>query len=152
MIAEIRANYKCFARIFSAKVTAVIRRYIMKKQNALVVLASLAAGIAAGTVNGLVGAGGGIVIYYAVTMLKRPKSENVARRLVTSLSVCLPMSFVSAVILHKSVDAKEALIIFTLIGAIGGICGAKLSGKLPQAVLRAVFAAILFIGGIKMLM
>lgn len=115
------------------------------------VCAAIIAGALAGFVNGLVGAGGGLVMYYAMSMIKRSRSKNTAKRLADSLAVCLPMSLISAVTLKSDIGSKDITLVFILFGVIGGVLGARFSSRLPDAALRVIFAAILLIGGIKML-
>lgn len=110
----------------------------------------IAIGAAAGCINGLFGAGGGLLLVPLLgSVCKLPQKKAFA----TSLSVTLPLSAVSlsAYALRGSVVWLDALPY-----AVGGIVGGVLAGRFMSRVnvkwLRAALAAFLLYGGVKAVM
>ncbi len=127
-------------------------------------------GMAAGFCNGLLGAAGGVLLVLLLPRLtlpsplaveaegirsRRPFGEGLSRRdlLATSMTVMLPVSAVSGVIywLGGIRPAGETAILLVLPSVVGGLLGARLLGKLPEDVLRRLFALLLVISGVRML-
>ena len=100
-----------------------------------------------GFLNGLFGAGGGILLTYMFLKLSRNTGDAFASVVMT---VAL-MSLVSGWRYYRmgAVDSVmlEGLIIPTV---VGGYAGAWLSGKMNGRILRIVFAVMLVISGINM--
>lgn len=108
-------------------------------------------GAAAGAINGLLGAGGGIILIPLFSKwLKLPKRETFA----TALGVMLPLAAVSAVsYLITGVEVQlSQLWPYLLGGAAGGYIGGRLIKKIPIRLLRLLFAAILIYGGVRSLL
>ena len=108
-----------------------------------------------GFCNGLLGAGGGIVIIYAISYLASTSSIDVDRKdiFANALAVMIPLCMVSAIIYVFNGAFSEAVPWKLLIPAIlGGITGALLLEKVKSKVLMIIFAAIMIYSGISMLM
>ncbi len=107
----------------------------------------IAIGAAAGVVNGLFGAGGGLLL---VPLFMSWCSLPPKTAFATSLAVTLPLSAVSLVVygLRGSLDAAAALP-YLLGGIVGGILGATVMGRLKVKWLRLLLAAFLLYGGVK---
>ncbi len=127
-------------------------------------------GLAAGFCNGLLGAAGGVLIVLLLPHLTLPSSlavaaagriscrpfgDSLSRRdlLAASMAVMLPISAVSGMIywLGGIRPAGETAALLLLPSVLGGLLGARLLGKLPEDVLRRLFALLLVISGVRML-
>ena len=122
------------------------------------------AGLGAGLLNGLLGAAGGILL---VTILPRitppaqlyppalPLGTYHERRdiLAASLAVMLPVSAVSGLFYWLGgIRPSPALLLSLVIpAAAGGLLGAKLLARIPNRLLKKIFAAVVVIAGIRML-
>lgn len=112
------------------------------------VLLGIAGGVS-GFLSGLLGAGGGMVALFALALL-RPEVD--ARdRFAATICAVLPMTLVSAVfyLMRDSMLLSDAAP-YLLPGAIGGLIGALMLGKLPMKWIRIILAAILLISGFSM--
>ena len=107
---------------------------------------SLLYGAAAGFVNGLLGAGGGMLVVPALTMsgLNRKKAHA------NSVAVIMPLSLLSAsmYLLSGSVKLTDAApyIPSCLLGAAAG---SLLLGKFPDKWLKRIFAGFMIWAGIR---
>lgn len=123
------------------------------------------AGAGAGLLNGLLGAAGGILLVYVLPRLTppttlspdgRPIGEICERRdiLATALSVMLPVSAVSWFFywLGGVRSTPSLLPALLLPAAAGGLLGALLLGRLPDRLLRRLFAALVVASGLRMLL
>lgn len=115
------------------------------------VLAALT-GIIGGFLNGFLGAGGGIILLWALKKLNTQNDAAAVRdNFASVVAVVLILSTVSAVTYSHtgSVPVKDLLPI-ALPGVFGGVFGAFLTDKLNTELLKTVFFAILIIAGINM--
>ena len=107
-------------------------------------------GLAAGTLSGLIGIGGGIIIIPALVFIFG-LSQKMAQG--TTLALLIPpIGLLAALTYYKHgfVDVKFAILI--ILGfIIGSVIGAKFAIKLPTEVLTKVFAISIILIGIKML-
>lgn len=107
------------------------------------------AGLCAGVVNGLLGAGGGIVVVFAIAKLLPEIASDKNGAFATALCVMLPTSVLSTIIYssrgHMSLDGFG---IFILPAVIGGAVGGFLLGKLGSSILNRLFAALIVVSGI----
>ena len=121
-------------------------------------------GMGAGLLNGLLGAAGGILLVAVLPHLTPPVRLYPPtvqlglyheRRdiLATALTVMLPVSGVSGIFywLNGIRPSPTLLLLLILPAAAGGLLGAKLLGRLPDRVLKKLFAALVVISGIRML-
>ncbi len=120
----------------------------------LVILGSLAAGV----INGLLGAGGGIILIFvlaaALGNLYEKEDEVYKRRdlMAISLSVMMPISTVSAIRygINGMLDFEfiQKLIIPTV---AGGIVGGFLLDKLKESFIMKLFAFLVIYSGLAMI-
>ncbi|MBN2535211.1 MAG: sulfite exporter TauE/SafE family protein [Spirochaetales bacterium] len=107
-------------------------------------------GLFAGTMSGIVGIGGGVIVVPALLILFK-FSQHQAQG--TTLALLIPpIGFLAAYTYFKSgfVDIKAAL--FICIGfVIGGLIGAKIAVNLPNNMLQKIFGCIIILIGIYML-
>lgn len=121
-------------------------------------------GVGAGLLNGLLGAAGGILLVALLPRLAPPAplyppavplGEFHERRdiLATALAVMLPVSGVSGVFywLNGIRPSPTLLTALILPAILGGLLGAKLLGRLPDRVLKKLFAALVVVSGVRML-
>lgn len=105
-------------------------------------------GLCSGILNGLFGAGGGIV---SVECLKLSKIET-KKAHATSVSIVLPLSLLSA-FLYLNADAfqiKDALL-FIPGGIVGAIIGAFVLSKVKAKWIRKLFGVVLIYSAVRML-
>ena len=116
----------------------------MKKENKILIIAGFLAGI----LNGLFGAGGGIV---AVEALKKNGLDQKEAQS-TSIAVILPLCILSAIIysLNAMPDFKTILILI-LPGLIGAFFGTFLMKKMSCRLLKKVFCLFLIYAGVRMI-
>lgn len=123
-----------------------------------------AAGFAAGILNGLLGAAGGILLVAVLPYLPPIASDASSRMfdslsdrrdvLATVLCVMLPTSAVSfALYLFRGIrPPTSTLLNLILPAALGGLLGAFLLDKIPRAALKRIFALVVVISGLRMLL
>ena len=112
-------------------------------------------GLAAGVLSGLVGVGGGIILVPALVYFLG-YSQHQAQG--TSLGVLMfPVTILAFIAYYRDslitgspIEIKVILIIAAGF-VIGGLLGGALAVRIDQAILRKIFAIILFYTGIKML-
>lgn len=111
-------------------------------------LCGAAAGLAAGILNGLLGAGGGTVV---VPLLEKTGLEP-AKAHATSIAVIVPLCLVSAAAyLHGgSLTVKDALP-YIPAGLIGSLAGAKLLPHIPSRMLRRIFGLFMLYASFRLL-
>ncbi len=106
-------------------------------------------GVTAGFLNGLFGAGGGLV---AVPLLK---SSGLDRKTAhaNSVAVIAPLSVLSAslYILNGSVTVADA-VPYIPSGVVGAVTGALLLRKIPSGTLRRIFGIFILIAGVRLLL
>ena len=107
----------------------------------------IAAGAAAGFLNGLLGALGGIVLVFALS--KRIQEPDVL--FATSVAVMAPVTALAALNYFASGDAPPYPLLL-IPAAAGGALGAALSGKIKGDGLTYIFAVLTAVAGINMLL
>lgn len=118
----------------------------MRKKN----LKPFFAGLMTGLCNGLLGAGGGMI---AVVALERLCGLPTKEAHATAISVILPLSAVSGAIYLWQGQAPWSLLLWVAPAlTLGGFLGAKLTGRLPDKLLRRLFAALMLVAGGWMLL
>lgn len=106
-------------------------------------------GLAVGLLNGLFGAGGGMV---AVPMLKRaglePKNAHA-----TSIAITMPLSVLSGYLYLQAggLTFSDALP-FIPAGIIGALAGGLLLKKVSDTLLRRLFGALVIIAAVRLLL
>lgn len=111
--------------------------------------------VIAGAVNGLLGAGGGIIMLYVIrAVLSRREGDGDVQKdtFASVVAVMLPVSLISAISYGiKGNVSMDEMQILTLPAIVGGIIGAVLTDRLPVRVVRIVFAVLVIISGVRMI-
>jgi uncharacterized protein len=115
---------------------------------ALLLLALLAVGALAGTLAGLLGVGGGMLLVpFLVLAVGMSQHEAEA----TSLLVILPTAVAASWALQRrDVGDLPVALGLGVVGAAGAVAGALLALSLPADVLRLLFAVLLGLIGLKL--
>lgn len=105
-------------------------------------------GLLTGTVNGLLGIGGGTILIPAMVFLLG-QEQHIAHG--TSLAIILPTAIVSTYVYqsHSHMDWPLVFKIATS-GMIGGYLGARLMEHIPAAQLKKLFGIFMVLAGIRM--
>ena len=104
------------------------------------------AGLFAGVVNGLLGAGGGVIMLYLVQYVMGKESESQKDAFASVVAVILPVSIVSAVSYGAAGNIDMSMIqVLAIPALVGGALGAYLTDRLPCGIIRGVFAILLII-------
>ncbi len=121
-----------------------------KSANDLLLLTS--GGILAGLANGLLGAGGGIIIVFVLSKLLREEAFDSRDIFANSLCVMFPLSLVSTLSygLRGNLDV-EGFGIYILPALLGGIVGGILLGWIGGRLLRGLFSAIMLYSGVMLM-
>lgn len=119
-----------------------------KKYGAHILIGSLAGGV-----NGLLGAGGGIIVTYFLShiLTNEEKSENGV--FACAVATMLPISIVSLTIylLKGYLKINHSLLFLLPSAIIGGLIGAFLLTKLHLKAVKTVFSVLVIISGIMMI-
>lgn len=108
------------------------------------------AGLLAGLCSGLFGSGGGAV---AVVALERMCGFGSKDAHAAAISVMLPLTFAAAAVYCAGGGVDWHTLLFAAPGAVlGGVAGAKLTGRLKSAALDKLFAAAMLCAGLWMLL
>lgn len=105
--------------------------------------------LCAGFLNGFLGAGGGIMLYFTLGALYgRDAKENLMTAAASVMFFCLVSLF-----FYKGGSALSLSDILKICipSVIGGAGGALLLRRLPQTAVKRIFSAVLILGGILML-
>ncbi len=112
------------------------------------------AGLSAGLLNGLLGAGGGIVMTFALEyMIKHGGLQMEERDIFANvIAATLPISVMSALIygVRGNIDFS-GFSVFVLPAAIGGLVGAFFLSKISVVFLKRIFALLVIWSGIYMI-
>lgn len=103
-------------------------------------------GVISGFVSGFFGAGGGVVLVFALTMIL--KNENTKNTLAMTAAITAVFSVVSAVVYGMKGNLPFGLSLrYVIPAAIGGAIGAYLLGKVKVGMLKLIFALTVIIAG-----
>lgn len=107
-------------------------------------------GILTGIVNGLLGAGGGMI---AVPLLSKVFKDTKAAH-INSVALILPLCVFSAVMyfISGNVSADNKLPILILFGLGGSVFGTWIMQKISGKWLKKIFSALLIYSGVRMLL
>ena len=108
-------------------------------------------GLLAGTLGGMVGLGGGLIIVPAMIYLMGADQKTAQG---TSIAIMLPpIGLFAAINYYKAgyINVKYAAIIAVTF-LVGGYFGSKLAIALPEAVVKKVFAGLMIVTAIKMIL
>jgi len=109
-------------------------------------------GVFAGIANGLLGAGGGIIVVYALNAALGASVRDPRDVFANALCIMLPISGVS--VIGYALMGKlsfEGLGSFVLPAIVGGVCGGFLLGKINAAFLQKLFAVIVIYSGLMLM-
>ena len=107
-------------------------------------------GVCGGLVSGTLGLGGGVIFIPALVILcgfEQKSAQGMA------LAVMVPMALLGALRYWKNpeIDMSLTIILLIVLGALVGVlAGTELAGRLPNHVLRKVFATFLVVAAVKM--
>ena len=128
---------------------------MITKNNKFPLLA--AGGLAAGFINGLLGAGGGILAVFLLSKLLR-QSQNPLIKLdrkdvfANALAIMLPATAVSAFrYMQKGALPLDGAALLILPAIVGGMLGALLLNKMQAQTANRIFSFIVIYSGIAML-
>lgn len=106
-------------------------------------------GFLAGIMNGLLGAGGGLIV---VPLLKHYGLEQ-QKAQATAISIILPLTAISTIIYYFNgnipIDSNFWFIPF---GAVGAVIGAFLLPRISNKILKNIFAGFIIWAGIRLLL
>ena len=103
-------------------------------------------GLAAGILNGLFGAGGGVAV---VPMLEKAGIEP-KKAHATSISIILPLSILSGIFyLISGHISFETALPYLPLGIVGALMGGWLLQKIPNDLLRRIFVIIIIISAVR---
>lgn len=110
-------------------------------------------GALAGTINGLLGAGGGIIITYYLAHILSDEEKSNNGVFANAVATMLPVSIISLALYLSRDYFKFNNELFSLLPAaiIGGILGAFLLTKLKLKVVKLIFSVLITISGLFML-
>ena len=106
------------------------------------------AGAAAGAVNGLFGAGGGLVL---VPMLGNKAGLSEKERFPASIAIIAPVCITSLIISGKWELSFGQLLPYLLGSAVGGVAAGLWGRKIPTIWLHRFLGGIILWGGIRFL-
>lgn len=109
-------------------------------------------GLAGGLANGLLGAGGGIVMTF---VLEKALEDEIERRDIFAnvIAATLPISLLStAIYAGKGNISTERFSVFVIPAIVGGLVGAFLLSRISTVWLKRIFALLVIWSGIYMVM
>lgn len=119
----------------------------------MIVISASLTGFGAGLVNGLLGAGGGIIAVWGLGRMLHGRGASGRDVFANALAVMLPLSLVSLLGYGSggTVDYHElgALILPAI---AGGLCGALVLDRIRVDRLKLIFSAVVVYSGLNMLM
>lgn len=111
----------------------------------------LVGGLAAGFLNGLLGAGGGIVIVWILEKTIGSMTADKRDIFANALAVMLPISVMSAVSYAVSGNLPRGDVTrFLIPGVLGGLFGAFLLDKIGAGAVKTLFCLLVILSGIIM--
>ena len=106
-------------------------------------------GVCIGLVNGILGAGGGML---AVPMLKKIGFSQKESH-TNAIAIILPITIVSAIVyLLKDLVTFSDAVIYMPTGLIGAVIGTYLLKKISAKWLKNIFGVLMFYAGIRLLL
>ncbi len=111
--------------------------------------AMILAGLFIGAVNGLFGAGGGMLAVPCLTYIGSLDEKSAHA---TAIALILPLCLVSSIAYGVGASFEKGVILPTVLGVtVGGILGACLLKKLSSNVVSFLFYALMLFAGLKMI-
>jgi hypothetical protein len=113
------------------------------------IIGAIVIGIIAGTLSGLLGIGGGLVIV-PLTAIILGQTQHISQGV--SLAVIVPTSIAGAITHYRKGNVDLRMALFLAIGAVvGSLIGSSVANMLTDSVLRKVFAVVLIVLGYRAL-
>ena len=110
----------------------------------------VAVGVLSGTVAGLLGVGGGILM---VPVLVLAADLDQTEAAATSLCVIVPTALLATrVLANRGIGDVSRSLLMGAVGALGAVGGVLLALALPEATLRLIFAAFLAVVGVRLVL
>ena len=111
---------------------------------------SIMIGLGAGFINGLFGAGGGMIVVFALAFFLNLKQHKAHA---TSISIILPLTLASLTIyfLNGHVDFELSSKVIPG-GLVGSFIGARFLNICPEHILSKVFGAFIIFAAIRMIL
>lgn len=108
------------------------------------------AGLFLGGVNGMFGAGGGMLAVPALAFVGGLDDKSAHA---TAIAIVLPLCMISSLVYSLRGSFDFAVVVPTVIGVLaGGVIGALLLKKLPTNLLGFIFYGLMMLAGIKMVL
>ena len=112
----------------------------------------LLSGLGAGFVNGLLGAGGGIIVVFAMSKLLSEQITHKNDAFANALCVMLPISILSGIMYYSRGNISlDGFGIFIPGAVIGGLAGGLLIGKVGAVSLKRLFCGLIVLSGILLI-
>lgn len=112
-------------------------------------LKNIMGGFSVGVINALFGAGGGMI---AVPIIKS-KDKNQKEAQASAVGVILPLCMLSAAIYYiKGYYTLSEALPYVPFSVAGAIIGTALMKKIPDRILRKIFASFMLYLGVRMVM
>lgn len=130
-------------------IRSLVKNISKAKMNAITAFA----GLFAGAINGLLGTGGGIAVYF---FLSEIYAENplYSTKDIFAMTLCstfiMSLSSLATYYLHGFVD-PDVSAVFALPALAGGVLGAVLLDRLSSGIFRRIFALLVIWAGISMM-
>ena len=110
-------------------------------------------GLCAGFLNGLLGAGGGIVIVFGLRKLLKGRLKDERSIYPTAIAVMLPLSLLSVWQYARAGSLELTHLGWLILPAIaGGAVGALLLHRLSVKALSRIFAAVVLVSGLVLVL
>ena len=113
----------------------------------------VALGIISGFVNGLLGAGGGIIVTYFLARSLNDENKKDGGVFANAVATMLPISVFSFVVylVRGYFSFDRGFLYLLLPGVLGGVLGAFLLSKVNSRVLKIAFSLLVAVSGISMI-
>lgn len=106
-------------------------------------------GIVSGIINGLFGAGGGMIVVPALEHIFKKEAKTAHA---TAIAIILPLSITSAYFyLTRGLFVPDIVLTCGIASIAGGIVGALFLKKISNSLIRILFAVSIIITGVRML-
>ena len=126
------------------------RRYGLQIKGSWLLL--IAAGVAAGFLNGLLGAGGGILVVFFLSWLLSDILTDRRDLYANALCVMLPISAISCFRYARAGNMPlDGFGVYALPAILGGFLGGILLGRLRATILKKIFGALVIWSGILLI-
>lgn len=120
-----------------------------KARNTLISLSAFGAGIC----NGLLGAGGGILLVLALSRLSNDKFSDSRDVYVNAQAAMLPVTAVSCLIYgFRGMMNTDSFTVYAIPALLGGITGGVLLSRINSSWIKRLFAILVVWSGVRMML